>query len=90
MRDGIGAPLRGVRLAELRELAGELRCVCGVAASVAKLAAAHARLDEAPLSLLQLASLLRLGTAAAGLERGMSTLCLGGAAADSRQRLTEG
>ena len=28
--------------------------------------------------------------AAAGLERRMSTLCLGGAAADSRQRLTEG
>ena len=61
----MGAPLRGVRPAELRELAGELRCVCGVAASVAKLAAAQSRLDEAPLSLLQLASLLRLGTAAA-------------------------
>jgi len=63
-RDGVGAPLRSVRPVELRELAGELRCVCGVAASVAKLATAHARLDEAPLSLLQLASLLRLGTAA--------------------------
>ena len=62
---GMGEPLRGVRPSELRELAGELRCLCGVACTVPRLSTVHARLDDAPLSLLQLASLLRLATAAA-------------------------